>query len=243
MSGSVAVYKTGGDGGLACLSDFIQYSGTGVDKVRQSGPHAHAAIFNKDTKQLYVCDLGLDRVIVYSLDTERGKLAEDSMLQIKTAPGAGPRYLEFRYDMKFAYLINELDSTVTALRNDQAEKKLVSFQTVSTLPEGFNGKSDAADLHITQSGSFLYASNRGHDSIGCFRIDQDTGTLESLGHIPCGGRTPRNFLIDPAGRYLIVANQDSNLLNVFSINENTGMLDFTGNTAGISNPVCIRTQS
>ena len=154
--------------------------------------------------------------------------------------GAGPRHFAFHPSKSNAYVINELDSTVTTFAYDPKLGVLDSIQTLSTLPEGFEGVTHTAEVQVHPSGKFVYGSNRGHDSIAMFRVDDATGKLASMGHEPTGGKTPRNFGIDPSGRYLIAANQDSDTLVVFRINPDSGLLQPTGIVVDVPAPVCVK---
>ncbi len=240
MSGSVAVYKTKKDGSLDGPTDFVQHSGASVDTFRQAGPHAHAVIFDSLDGLLYVPDLGLDKLLVYKVDIETGTVKERASLCTKTTPGSGPRHLEFHPSRRFAYLVNELDSTVAILGFDAQSGKLSFQECVPLLPPDFSGESTAADIHLSPSGEFLYCSNRGHDSIAAFRVDQVSGSLALVGHTSSGGQSPRNFAIDPSGTFLITANQDSDTLVTFRIDPVSGTLSPTGYTADAPTPVCIK---
>ena len=154
--------------------------------------------------------------------------------------GSGPRHFAFHANGKLAFVVNELGSTVIALRYDSHAGTLTPIQTILTLPANFQGKSTCADIHIHPNGKFVYASNRGHDSIAVFRIDQETGHLTALGQKPTGGKTPRNFAIDPTGGWLLAANQDSETITIFAIDPNTGQLKPTGRSLTVPKPVCIQ---
>jgi 6-phosphogluconolactonase len=239
MSGSVIVYRTKENGELLGQTDFVQHHGSSIDPNRQNGPHAHSVVFDHLQNLLYVPDLGVDSILVYEVDTARGRLRERSELALSLPPGAGPRHLEIlQPDRKYAYLSNELNSTVSVLAVSPEGMKIL--QTLPLLPEDFTGESTSADIHIAPSGEFLYCSNRGHDSITGFRIDRRSGRLTPLGHTPSSGKTPRNFAIDPSGNFLIAANQDSNNLVTFRINRKTGVLSQTGEPLEIPTPVCVK---
>lgn len=240
MSGSVAVYTTAQDGSLAEQSDFVQHHGCSIDPIRQRGPHAHSVTYDASTELLFVPDLGLDRLIVYQLNTENGTLERYSDLDLMMTQGAGPRHMEIHPNGKTAFLINELNSTVAVLAFDPNKPKLRVIQTVSLLPDGFRGDSTASDIHIAPSGRFLYASNRGHDSIVGFAVDECTGKLTHIGYTPVKGNTPRNFVISPGERILLVANQDSDSIVSFQIDRASGALVPTGFSASVPTPVCIK---
>jgi 6-phosphogluconolactonase len=240
MSGSVCVFPFLADGSLGDASDFRQHKGSSADPSRQSGPHAHSAVFDRDNAHVFVSDLGTDELVVYGWDRDRGKLERRNDLCYKASPGRGPRHLVLHPRAPFAYLINELDSTVSVLSRDPELSSFREIQTISTLPSGFTGASSGADLHASPSGDFLYASNRGHDSIAAFRIKSGTGKLEAIGHFHSGGRTPRSFDIDPSGRLLLAANQDSDNIVAFLIDEDEGTLRATGAEIRVPTPVCVR---
>jgi 6-phosphogluconolactonase len=240
MTGSVAVYPIRGDGSLGEASDFVQHLGSGIDPVRQAGPHAHSVTLDPAGRFAFVPDLGLDRLMIYRFDAGRGLLEPGRVPWIKMKPGAGPRHLAFQPGGGFAWLVNELDSTVAALAYDRRSGTFRLLQTVPTLPEGVVGESTCADIHASPDGRFVYASNRGHDSIAAWRVHPRKGTLDLVGHRPSGGRTPRNFAIDPTGRFLLVANQDSDTVVTFRLDPRNGKLRPTGQVAEVPTPVCIR---
>jgi len=240
MSGSVIVYPVEQDGRLGDESAFVQHSGSSVHLTRQTGPHAHASVFDAANQFVFVPDLGVDRVVAYRFDLPSGSLRPVDGASLSMKPGAGPRHIAFSNDGGFAYVVNELDSTLTMCRYDAVSGILSPEQTLSTLPEGFDGESSCADIHLHPSGSFVYVSNRGHDSIALFRRDHVTGMLEPLGHQMTGGETPRNFAIEPEGRVMLVANQASNHIVLFSINTESGELTPTGRETRVGSPVCIQ---
>jgi 6-phosphogluconolactonase len=240
MSGSVCVLPVRNDGRLDEASDFIQHLGSGIDPVRQQGPHAHSVTLDASNRFAFVPDLGLDRLMVYRFDSRRGMLDANAVPWIKMKPGAGPRHVSFHPDGRYAYLVNELDSTVAALSYDGATGTFEHLQTVPALPEGFAGTSTCADIQVAPSGTFVYASNRGHDSIVIHRIDPRDGTLEYVGHEPTRGKTPRSFGIDPTGTFLLVANQDTDSVVTFRVDPDTGKLQPTGQATHVPTPVCVK---
>jgi 6-phosphogluconolactonase len=240
MSGSVCVLPIRGDGSLGHATEVIQHRGSSVDPARQSGPHAHAVVLDEAGRYAFVPDLGLDRVMVYRFDSERGTLTPHDEPWVETAPGAGPRQLVLHPRGGYAYLINELDSTMTAFRYDGDRGTLREMQTLSTLPEGFAGASTCAEVQIAPSGKFLYGSNRGHDSIVIYAIDQADGTLTCVGHQSTLGRTPRHFAVGPEGVFLLAANQDTDNLVVFRPDPASGELVATGHSVHVPTPVCVR---
>lgn len=237
--GSVAAFPIGADGKLGEASSFFQHAGSSVNKARQAGPHGHAVVVSPDNRFVLAADLGIDRVLTYKIDPSAGGLAAADPPFSTIAPGSGPRHLAFRPDGKFAYVLAEMLSQVVAFRYDATRGTLSEVQTVSMLPQGFSGDNSGAEIAVHPNARFLYASNRGHDSIAAFRIDATAGTLTAIGHTPTQGKTPRNFAIDPSGRFLIAANQNSGTVVVFRIDQETGALTPTGTTVQVPFPVAV----
>ena len=237
--GSVAVFPIREDGGLGKASAFVQHAGSSVNPRRQEGPHAHWISVSPDNRFAIAADLGLDQLIVYPFDAHAGTLAPNHRQQVKLVPGAGPRHFVFHPNGKFAYAIDELYSTIAGFSYDAAKGSLHELQTVSTLPKDFGGYNNAAELQVHPTGKFLYASNRGHDSIAVFKIDADTGALTPVEYVSTQGKTPRHFAIDPTGSYLFAANQDSNNIVIFRIDPQTGRLTPTGHVLEAPSPVSI----
>ncbi len=240
MSGSICVLPVREDGSLGDACDFIQHQGAGIDSVRQNGPHAHSVTLDKANRYALVPDLGLDKLLVYKFGAKRGMVEPNGVPWIKMKPGAGPRHVALHPGGRFAYLVNELNSTVAALAWDRRTGAFRELQVVPTLPEGFRGGSTCADIQVASSGRFVYASNRGHDSIAIYRVGRRTGHLTHVDHTSTEGRTPRSFCIDPAGRFLLVANQDSDTLVTFRIDAPSGRLWPTGHIAHVPTPVCVK---
>jgi 6-phosphogluconolactonase len=238
--GNVAVLPVLGDGSLGEAVDVEQDAGSGPNRDRQEAPHAHSVMLDRANRFAYSCDLGTDKVMVYRFDPRTGALSPAAPPSFSTKPGAGPRHLAFHPRGRFVYVLNELDSTVTALARDPARGTLSELQTLSALPAGFAGENTGADIHCTPDGRFLYCSNRGHDSIAGFSVDARAGTLRPLGHTPAEGETPRNFVIDLAGRFLLVANQKSDGIVTFRLDPRTGALRPAGQTARVPSPVCLK---
>ncbi|HUG15809.1 MAG TPA: lactonase family protein [Thermomicrobiales bacterium] len=238
-TGSVAMLPVESDGSLKQASDIHQHSGSSVHPVRQQGPHAHSITPDPTNTVALVADLGLDQVLIYRIDLELGRLAPHDPPFASLHPGAGPRHLAFHPGASFVYVINELDSTITACRWDLVGGVLEPRQTISTLPEGFDGRNSCADVHVRPDGRFLYGSNRGHDSIAIFAIDPLDGTLAPAGHQSTLGEEPRNFGIDPTGRYLLAANQNSDTIVTFRVDGESGRLEETGNVTMAPSPVCL----
>ncbi|MCE1196326.1 lactonase family protein [bacterium] len=240
MSGSVSVYPIAADGGLGRVAAFVQHAGHGVNSARQAGPHAHAAIFSPGNDALMVPDLGIDRIVAYRFDAASGALSPDEARTVLCAPGVGPRSLEYHPSGRFAYAVNELASSVTAYAVDPVSGALSAAQTLSTLPDGWGGASTCADLHVAPSGKHLYASNRGHDSIAIFAIDESDGTLRAAGHESTRGATPRSFALDREGATLLAANQDSDSIAAFRVDAGTGKLEYAGVSCFAPTPVCVK---
>ena len=238
--GNVAVLPIQPDGSLSPTSDVVQHKGSSVNPRRQEGPHAHSINLDATGRYAIAADLGIDKLLVYRFDSKAGSLTPNDPPAAIVQPGAGPRHFDFHPNNRLAFSINELNSSVTAFLFDPEAGTLEETQTISTLPEGFEGNNSTADIHVHPSGKFLYGSNRGHDSIAMFRIDEKAGTLEPLGHQSTGGSTPRNFGIDPTGRFLLAANQGSDSIIVFRIDQETGALEQTEHRVEVPAPVCIK---
>jgi len=238
--GSVAVFPVQSDGHIGEASAFVQHRGSSVNKERQEGPHAHWIETTPDNRFAITVDLGLDELLVYHFDASKGTLTPNDPPYASLDPGSGPRHLAFHPNGKFVYVVNELQSTITAFGYDPSHSTLEKLKTVSTLPKGFSGSNDTAEIKVHPSGKFLFASNRGHDSIAVFSIDSHTGALTLVDHFPTQGKTPRNFEIDPTGKLLLVANQDTNNIVVFRIDPNDGRLTPTGQNLHVPSPVCLK---
>jgi 6-phosphogluconolactonase len=237
-NGCIAVFPIKKDGSLAEASEFIQYSGTGVHPQRQKGPHSHTINVSPDNRFVFVADLGLDKIFVYRFDAEKGKLTPNDPQYATLPPGSGPRQFVFHPNGKFLYVVNEIQSTLTTFTYSAGS--LQEVQTVSTLPQNFNGANTAATLQVHPNGKFLYASNRGADDIVVYSIAPQAGTLTLVESVPAQGKTPGNFAIDPGGTWLIAANQGSDALAMFSINAQTGRLTSTGERFEVGTPSCVK---
>lgn len=238
--GSVSVFPVQQDGSVGAATAFIQHKGSGPNRERQEAAHAHWIEASPDNRFAIAADLGLDELLVYHFDATTGKLTANDPPFAKTEPGAGPRHVAFARNGKFAYAINELQSTVTVFAYDAANGILDPLQTISTLPKEFSGENTAAEIAVHPNGRFLFASNRGHDSIAVFSIDKANGTLRLVDNFSVKGRTPRNFVIDPTGSRLLVANQDTGNIVTFRINRSTGRLTATGRQVKVPAPVCLK---
>ncbi|MBO0863098.1 MAG: lactonase family protein [Chloracidobacterium sp.] len=236
--GNVVIYPAGADGSLGEPTDVAQHTGKGADPKRQEGPHTHCAIPDAAGRYVFAPDLGIDKVMIYRVDLKNGKLIPNGFYATKA--GAGPRHFDFHPSGKFAYVIDELDSKVIALAYDKEKGALAELQTISALPPNFRGTNYCADVHVHPLGKFLYGSNRGHDSIVAFAVDQSTGKLNLIAHEPTQGKWPRNFAVNPTGEILLVANQNTDNVVAFRIDQQTGKLTATGRTTEIPSPVCLK---
>jgi 6-phosphogluconolactonase len=235
--GSLAVFPIEANGRLGAASDFIQHHGHGPNPERQEAPHVHSVVLSSDNRFAYVNDLGLDEVLVYKFDSKTGKLTPNDSPFAEVDPGAGPRHFALSPSGKFAYVVDEMGRTVTVFSNDAATGKLEKLQTISTLPKDFTERNDDAEIAVHPSGRFLYASNRGHDSVAVFAIDPAKGTLTLLQFASTQGKEPRGMEIDPTGKLLFAANQKSDNIVVFRINQKTGKLTPTGQVLVVPTPV------
>jgi 6-phosphogluconolactonase len=238
--GSVSVLPIAKDGRLQPSTGFVQHEGAGTDPKRQTKPHAHS--INLDPSQTFAiaADLGLDKLFVYKFDKTKGTITPNDPPFGTVPPGSGARHFAFAPNGKIGYAINELKSTITVFSWDASKGVLNQLQTLSTLPEGFTGESYTADVQVHPSGKFVYGSNRGHNSIAVFAVDQATGKLKLSSTQSTGGSWPRHFGIDPSGTFLLAANQRSDSIVVFRIDQGTGALAETGKTAQVGQPACVR---
>lgn len=230
--GSLAAFPIEANGKIGQMSQAIQNTGSGPNKDRQEKPHIHSVNPSPNGQTLWVADLGTDEVLVFA--TEGNQLKEKT--RIKMTPGAGPRHIDFHPTLPVAYVINELNNTVSVV----STKDYSIIQNISTLPSGFEGKSFCADVHVSPDGKFLYGSNRYSDTIVFFSIDGSSGKVSVEGHSEAGGAVPRNFAISPDGKYVLVANQDSDNIVVFERNAELGLLRATGTEIKVSMPVCVK---
>ena len=238
--GSVIVYPILEDGRLGEASAFVQHTGHGPNAERQEGPHAHSIDLSPDNRFAFVDDLGLDELLVYKFDAVKGSLTPNDPPFAKLDPGAGARHFALRPDGKFAYVVTEIGRNVTVFSNDAAKGTLQHLQTITTLPADFTGRNDNAEIEVLPSGKFLYASNRGHDSIAVFAIDSRKGTLTTVEIASTKGKEPRSFAIDPTRTLLFAANQKSDNIVVLKIDAKTGKLTPTGQVLDVGSPVCVK---
>lgn len=232
-SGSVTVFPLDSEGNILENYQCFQHEGRGMDPVRQQGAHAHSTVFCPDENRMMVPDLGIDEVITYRFEGDR--VERDHSKNYRVSSGSGPRFGEFDRTGQHFYLINELSSQVMHCR--YSDGLLTCYESVDTLPAEYEGDNICSDLHLTPDGKYLYASNRGHDSLACYRVGAD-GDLQLIRHSDSGGNTPRNFTIDPSGEYILVGNQDSDNITVFRIGEEGKLIQT--NQVYFGSPVCIR---
>jgi len=238
--GNLAVFPVLKNGSLDNASQLITHMGKSVNKERQEKSHVHAVVFSPNEKQLYVPDLGIDKVLAYSFNPAQPKpLKELIGHHIAVPPGSGPRHFLFHPNRPFAYLIEELTGTVSSYRYQNG--RLRFLQRTSSYSKDYKGVLSSADIHISPEGDNLYTSNRGNaNDIGIFVIEPSIGTIRLKASHPSGGVKPRNFMIDPSGNFILVANQDSDNIVVFRRNKSTGLLDPTGQEIKVPNPVCLQ---
>ena len=240
VSGTIASFPILEDGSLGEAASVVQHEGSSVNPKRQEGPHAHQIFADASNKFVFATDLGLDKILIYRFDAATGALSPNAPPFVETEPGAGPRHFALHPELPFGYVINELNSTITRFDFDGQTGALTRGESVSTLPDDFEGDSYCADVHISPDGRFLYGSNRGHNSIVVCEIAQDSGKLTPIQHISTEGEWPRNFTIDPTGKFLLVANQHTNNIAVLKIDQASGKLSSTGKNYDIPTPVCLQ---
>jgi 6-phosphogluconolactonase len=225
--------------GMLGVPTTIQHTGSSVNKERQEKPHVHSTVFSPDDKYIFVPDLGIDKVMIYSFNPGSGKPEPAAVPFAATMPGSGPRHFTFHPNGKLAYLVEEMGGAVSAYKYKNG--KLTLVQNISTYPADFTGKKWSADIHVSPDGKFLYASNRmPANNIAIFSLDPKSGKLKALGYEPTQGDVPRNFTIDPTGNFLLVANQETDNIVIFKRNKETGMLTDTGKRIQVGNPVCLK---
>ncbi|HWD91091.1 MAG TPA: lactonase family protein [Verrucomicrobiae bacterium] len=237
-SGNVAVLPVAADGRLGEATCVVQDTGKGPNPGRQQGPHAHCVALSPDNRFAFVCDLGTDKVMIFQFDARHGKLTPNDPPFASVPPGAGARHIVFHPNGKFAHVINEMGSSVTVFAYDARAGALKELQTRSTLPEHYGEPSTGAEIAIEPSGRFLFASNRGHNTLSQFAVDPKNGTLDWIAELDSGGKTPRHFGIEPSGKYLAVCNQDSDTVQMCRIEPGNGRLKPMGELTHVPSPVC-----
>ncbi len=238
--GSTASLPIEADGRLGPPVSAIQHVGSSVNPRRQEGPHAHSVNLDPSARFALTADLGLDQVLIYRFDAAAHTLTPHDPPFGRTAGGAGPRHLAFHPSGRFAYVINELDSTVTAFQWESGAGTLAVIQTISTLPKGFAGENYPAEIVAHRDGRFLYGSNRGHDSLAIFAVDGATGLLTPTGHAASGGKWPRNFNFDPTGDWVLIGNGSSDNIRICRVNRQDGSLTQVGADLEVPSPICHR---
>ncbi len=232
--GNVIAYSVAADGSLGSVVGTSQHEGSGPNPKRQQKAYAHCFVAAPDAPFALSADLGCDRVFVYRSGDKLERVSE-----VQAPAGSGPRHMAFHPSKPFLYAVTELTNTVLTFAWDTQSGTLKQMQEVSTLPEGFEGQTTSAEIAVHPSGKFVYSSNRGHDSIAVFRVNDDA-TLTPVGHTPTGGQQPRHFAIDPTGAYLLAANQKTDNVLSFKINPGTGELTPTGHSIKLDAPTCVR---
>ena len=238
--GNIAAFALQPDGSIGKRTAFFQHTGSSVNPQRQKHAYAHSIQVDPANRFVLVADLGLDKLFVYRFNARDGSMQRNDPPFAKVAPGLGPRHFTFHPIGRFVYLVNEMGSAVIAFAWDSARGALTEIQTVSTLPAGFQGVNNCAEIRVRPDGKFLYASNRGHDSLAVFAIDAQTGRLTVVERVPTEGKLPRNFEFDPTGRWLLVTNHGSDNAVVFRIDQNTGRLTQAGPPVTVPSPFCER---
>ena len=239
MSGSICVFPINEDGSLATPSCFLQHKGSSINEKRQAGPHAHSTEFNKDHSLALVSDLGCDKIFLYKTDFKTGYLSPTEPKAINIKPGSGPRHCVFHPEYRYLCSINEMTSTIDVFTWNDGKPLQEPVQSISTLPEGFAGHSSCAAIKFNPKGTYLYASNRGHNSIVVYAFDKESGKLTLTGHYSSGGEIPRDFDITPDGKFLIASNQQSGNLVVFRIDQETGALIKLSEVENVGTPTCV----
>jgi 6-phosphogluconolactonase len=234
-SGQLGVYLLNSDGTIGMAADSIQDVGTGAQK-----PHMHSVIPSADGKFIYASDLGIDKIMLYSIDQKTGKLTPGSVPYAEVKAGDGPRHFAIHPSGNFGYSVGELGSVVNSFKIVKNTGALVPMERVTMLPADFKGKNSAADIHFSSDGKFLYASNRGHESLAIYAVDAKTGKLTPAGHAETHGKHPRNFLADQKGELMVVTNRDNDNVVFFKTNAQTGQLTYTGKEISVPTPVCVK---
>jgi 6-phosphogluconolactonase len=238
-SGSLAVLPVRKDGGLGEVTAFVQHTGSSVDPKRQEGPHPHSFDVSPDNRFALAADLGVDKLFVYRFNSTTGLFSPAESPYVTVKPGSGPRHIDFSPNGRFVYLLCEMASTITVYSYNAASGALHDLQVVSALPKGFTGGNWAAEIKVASSGRFLYASNRGNDTIAVFAISPQKGTLTPIAYVPTQGKEPWMFAIDPDGSYLVAPNKDSDNIVVFRVHQKSGRLTPTGQVLNLHGPICV----
>jgi 6-phosphogluconolactonase len=235
--GSFASFPIMADGKLGEAASLVQDTGSSIDKARQGEPHGHSVNLPKSNKFMLGADLGTDKVMIFKLDAANGKIIANDPPSASVKPGSGPRHLVIAPDQKHVYVVNEMGSSVSTMDFDSNTGAMKEVDVVSTLPADFKGQSACAEIAIDAAGKFVYASNRGHDSIAVFAVDPKTARLKLIQNESSGGRTPRAFVLDPSGNWVVAGNQDTNNIAVLKVDKGTGKLTATGGKYDLGAPV------
>ncbi|MCU6794428.1 lactonase family protein [Paenibacillus sp. WQ 127069] len=238
--GSVCVLPIEANGKLGVMTDFVQHTGSSIHPTRQLGPRVHSITLDPGSRFAVAAEYGADQLRVYRLDADHGELKPGIVPSIPIEAGSGPRHFAFHPNERWGYVINELSNTLMSYDYDADEGILRLKETLSTLPSDFTDRSNCADVHVNADGTFVYGSNRGHNSIVIYAIQPDTGELTLVGHEPTQGKAPRSFVIDPTGSYVFVAHQDTDNVVAFTVDRQTGLLQPTGHNIKVPMPVCIK---
>lgn len=234
-TGNVVLYPVHRDGSIGKVADDVVHYGHSVDPDRQEGPHPHATVFGPDPQTVYVPDLGTDEIRTYRLDGEGARL--EPLSSLKMPAGSGPRHLVFHPDETVAFVVNELNSSLSVLQRDASNLSLLN--SVTTLPAHLQGRSTCAAVRLHPNGDFVYASNRGNNSIAVFRYVRAEQRLTPVQHVLMQGRVPRDFALDPGGELAVVANQLTGTLVSYWLDAETGKLEPTGQQVEVGTPVCV----
>ncbi len=241
QGGSVAAYSLNKDGSLREQTQLINHENpSGVVAAKQNASHAHWTGMSPDNRFAFVPDLGLDKVVIYRLDAEKSQLTPHGHGSVP--PGAGPRHMKFHQSGKWAYVLNELDLSVTVFDYDADAGSMTAKQTVLAVPKSELEKElfkSSSEIRVHPNGQFVYSANRGHDTITAYRVDQKTGELTVIGRVPVRGATPRNFNIDPSGKWLLAAGQDSHTLASFALDQTTGEMTYNRSVITTPSPICV----
>jgi len=240
LGGSAAVFALRHDGTIGRRTAFIQHVGTSLDPHDPNHAHAHSIRFDPSHRFVLLADMGVDKIFVYHLNSETGALTPSDPPFASVAPGSGPRHTAFDPRGRYVYAINQTANSIVRFGWNSDRGVLTQFESVSTLPEGFKGNDMAAEILMHPNGNFLYATNRGDNSVAVFSVQKDTGRLTLIQHISTQGKTPRNAEFDPTGKWLLVSNQDSSNAVVFRIDQSTGQLTQNGDPVSVPAPFCER---
>ncbi len=237
--GSVSTIRLDADGKPGEPVTQMKVEGSGPNERRQKEPHTHGVYFDNANRFLFAPDLGADKTMIYKFDPATSEITPNEPAYLKAPPGSGPRHMAFSPDEKHAYIINELTGTVTSAEFNKDSGALTDIQTIATLPADFKENNTTAEIEVHPTGDYVYASNRGHDSIVVYKRDKETGKLTFIQHAPCGGKAPRHFKIDPSGKWLLCGHQDSNTISVLPLDPATGKLGDPQSTVKAPAPICI----